>query len=218
MHKIHRLHIFIISLILVGCSHHHGNNHDNHRFDNAKKWQKAFENKKRDTWQKPMQVIKAVGVTKKSHIADIGSATGFFPVRLARVATEGRVWGIDLSPSMVRYLNKRASKEQLENLFSILASPDDPLIPRPVDFIFMVNTYHHINDRIDYFNRLRSKLRKNGKLVIIDFKKKRLPLGPKLEMKIAAKDIISELSASGYKLVKDHRFLEYQNLLEFEPR
>lgn len=208
--------IFFTLIALTSCSHKRGHQHSHHHFDDAKKWQQVFEKEQRDAWQKPMQVIQAVGVTKTSHVADIGSATGYFPVRIAKVATKGKVWGIDVSPSMVNFLNKRAEKEELENLYSTLATADDPLIPRPVDFIFMVNTYHHINNRVDYFAKLKSKLKKQGKLIIIDYKKQELPFGPKLSMKIAAKDIINELKRAGFKLVKAHRILKYQNLLEFK--
>ena len=213
-----RLHLFLLIFLivfLVGCSHR-AKHHGSHHFDNAKKWEKVFEKDQRDLWQKPMEVFKAVGIKKDSLVADIGSATGYFPVRLAKVASKGRVWGIDVAPSMVNFLNQRARQENLSNLFSILATPADPLIPEPVDFIFMVNTYHHINAREKYFESLINKLKDSGKLVIIDFKKQELPFGPPVDMKLSRDEITKELINAGYSLIKSHDILTYQNLLVFQ--
>ena len=106
-----------------------------------------FEDPSRDTWQKPDVVIDALNLEPSSLVADIGAATGYFPVRIARRLPEGRVWGIDVEPDMVRYLNARARKEGLSHLFSVLATENDPLLPEPVDVVLVVNTYHHISER-----------------------------------------------------------------------
>jgi ubiquinone/menaquinone biosynthesis C-methylase UbiE len=208
--------LLLCILIFANISYSADKKHHHHRFDNADKWSKIFENTKRDKWQQPDLVIKAVGIKKNSIIADIGSATGYFPIRLSKIATEGRVWGIDIEPNLVNFLNKRARTEGRHNLFSILGTFSDPLIPEKVDFIFIVNTYHHISKRNIYFKKLKSSLKKNGKLVIIDFKKGDLPFGPKDKMKIEKTVIIKELNDADYKLVQDHEILEYQHLLVLE--
>jgi ubiquinone/menaquinone biosynthesis C-methylase UbiE len=223
MKKINQLVLLTVLLVLSSCSshktshhkkkHHHKKGH--HRFDDAQKWAQIFEDKKRDEWQSPSRVIKAVGIKRNSIVADIGSATGYFPVRIAKKAKAGKVWGIDIEPNLVNYLNNRAKKEGIKNLYSILGTFSDPLIPEKVDFIFIVNTYHHISNRSAYFQNLRNALKKNGKIVIIDFRKGDLPFGPKDKMKLSKAQITSELQASGYKLHSDYSFLKYQNLLVF---
>jgi SAM-dependent methyltransferase len=215
----------LLSLLLLlnfSCSHKEHNGHKeghhghHHRFDDAEKWAKVFEDKKRDSWQRPARVIKEVGIKSNSLVADIGSATGYFPVRISKVANRGRVWGVDIEPNMVNFLNRRAKKERLSNVFSILGTFDDPLIPEPVDFIFIVDTYHHISKRLTYFKNLKSYLRKNGKVVIIDFRKGELPFGPKDAMKLSNATVISEMKEAGYKLDRDLDFLKYQYLLVFK--
>lgn len=206
--------LFFSLLISFSCANKH--HHEKHRFSDVKKWAKAFEDPKRDAWQKPNEIIKAVGVKQDSIVADIGSATGYFPVRLAKVSKNAKVWAIDLEPELVNYLNDRARVENHPNLYSILGTPYDSMIPEKVDFIFMVNTYHHISNRIKYFKNLKLKLKQDGKVVIVDFKKKRLPFGPKVEMKLSHEEITSEMLNAGYKLNKKVDILEYQNILVFE--
>lgn len=212
----------LLTFILASCSshqkHHDKGHAHHHRFDDAEKWAKVFEDEKRVAWQKPDEVFKAVGIKKTSLVADIGSATGFFPVRIAKVASKGRVWGVDVEPNLVNFLNRRAKKEKISNMYSILGTFTDPLLPEAVDFIFIVNTYHHISDRKIYFENLKGSLRKDGKIVIIDFRKGDLPFGPKDPMKISRDEIIKEMKEAKYILHSEHKFLPYQNLLIFSSK
>ncbi len=191
---------------------HHGGQH---RFTDAETWAKRFEGPERDTWQKPDAVIKALDLKQGSIIADIGSATGYFPVRFARAYPKGRVYGIDIEKNMVDYLNQRAVRENLSNLSSILVEPDDPKLPEPVDLVFICNTYHHIEDRQIYFEKLKKNLRPGGRLVIMDFIKGDLPVGPPDQMKLSPDEVISELLSAGYHLDQKLEMLPYQYFLIF---
>jgi SAM-dependent methyltransferase len=191
--------------------------HRQHRFEDAEKWAKRFENPARDRWQRPEAVVAALELDSTSLVADIGSATGYFPVRFARVVTRGKVYGIDIEPDMVDYLNARAEREGLDNLTSILGRPEDPLIPEPVDIIFICNTYHHIQDRQQYFQNLKRYFRPAGALIIVDFKKGDLPVGPPDDMKLSPEEVVAELAAAGYRLVPAKVELPYQYFLRFLP-
>jgi len=209
---------FLISGCLfaqTGGFQHHGES-PHHKFEDVDKWAEAFEDPERDAWQKPDEVIKAIDLSVHSTIADIGSATGYFPIRFARVAKEGKVFGVDIEQNMVDYLNERAAKEGLTNLESVLGETNDPKIPRQVDIVFICNTYHHIEERNKYFENLLKYLTSDGKLVIVDFKKGDLPVGPGDSMKIAKEDVIQEITSSGYKLSSSPSMLPYQYFLVFE--
>jgi SAM-dependent methyltransferase len=129
---------------------------------------------------------------------------------------KGRVYGVDIEKGMVDYLNDRAKREGLSNLSSLLGEIDNPKLPEPVDRIFICNTYHHIENRQHYFDTLKKSIRTGGKLVIIDFLKGSLPVGPPDNMKLAAESVVSELSGAGYRLVQKHEFLPYQYFLVFQ--
>jgi SAM-dependent methyltransferase len=195
------------------AGHHHGH----HRFDDAERWAAHFEDPARDVWQRPDAVVTALGLAPSARVADIGAATGYFPVRLARAVPEGRVWGVDIEPDMVRYLNERARREGLANLFAVLGTAADPLLPEPVDLVLVVNTYHHIEDRSGYFGRLRQHLRPGGRLAIVDFRMGDLPVGPPEAMKVPPEQVRAELESAGYRLVADDTgLLPHQYLLVFE--
>lgn len=198
-------------LFLTACA---TTQHKHHAFDDANAWAASFDDPSRDAWQKPDEVIAALALPKNARIADIGSATGYFSVRLARAVPEGKVWGLDVESSMVDYLNSRAEKEELRNLTSQLAAFDDPKIPEPVDVIIVVNTYHHLEARKVYFAKLADKLKPDGRIVIIDFTRQS-KMGPPTDMKVSADGVTFELTSAGYKLAAKHEFLPEQFFLVY---
>src|SRR5512146_3217056 len=60
-----------------------------HSFSNAEHWAHVFDDPARDAWQKPHEVIQALGLAPDAVVADIGSGTGYFSARLARMLTKG---------------------------------------------------------------------------------------------------------------------------------
>lgn len=195
----------------------HGPQPMHQRFDDAERWSKVFDDPERDAWQKPDEVIGAFKLAPDAAVADIGSGTGYFAVRLARALPAGRVFGADLEPDMVRYLNERAAREKLPNLSSHVAAADDPRIPAPVDLALVVNTYHHIGRRQGYFSRLKKSLKAQGRVAIVDFKPDS-PIGPPKRHRIAANAVADEMTRAGYALEASPDFLPYQYLLIFRPR
>ena len=81
-----------------------------HEFGDAEKWERIFDDPKRDAWQKPQEVIKALALKPDAVVADIGAGTGYFAVRFARLLPKGRIYAADIEPDMVRHLTQRAKR------------------------------------------------------------------------------------------------------------
>jgi cyclopropane fatty-acyl-phospholipid synthase-like methyltransferase len=206
--------LLFASLFVIACKTTPEGHHSGHHFDDADAWAAQFEDPKRETWQKPAEVISALAPAVDAKIADIGSATGYFPVRIAKALPKSRVYGVDVESSMVDYLNKRAEREELTNLSSHLAEYADAKIPEPVDVILMVNTYHHIEARPAYFAKLKNSLKPGGRIAIIDFTRTS-KMGPEASEKIPPEEVEAELKTAGFKLLETHSFLPEQFFLVF---
>jgi cyclopropane fatty-acyl-phospholipid synthase-like methyltransferase len=179
----------------------------------------ALEDPKRDAYQKPDEVLAALALEPGEKVADIGSGSGYFALRLARAVGEaGRVYAVDVSPEMVRHLNRRVRDARLTNVCSILAEPDDPLLPEPVDRFFVCDTWHHVEAQERYLALIKAALRPGGQVVMIDFHKRELPVGPPPAMKIAREDLVRQMESAGFRLAAEHTFLPYQYFLVFTVR
>ncbi|HEY5937619.1 MAG TPA: class I SAM-dependent methyltransferase [Kofleriaceae bacterium] len=176
---------------------HHAPGGMQHKFDDAEKWAKIFDDPKRDEWQQPDKVIAALALTPKMTVADIGAGTGYFTVRLARAVPEGEVIATDIEPEMVRYLAERAKRDQLPNVRAVATPADDPqLPPAGVDRILVVDVWHHLGDRVAYAKKLAAGLRQGGKLAIVDFKL-HAKMGPPRQHRLAPEAIAADLRAAG---------------------
>ena len=106
-----------------------------------------------------------------------------------------------------------------KNVIPVLASFDNPrLPPAAVDLVLVVDTFHHIDQRLGYFQRLSGVLRPGGRIAIIDWRIDRLPVGPPPDHKIAREQVIAEMEAAGYRLVDERpTLLPYHYFLVFQP-
>lgn len=187
--------------------------HMEHHFDPAAS-AKMFDDPARDAWQMPDRVIATLDLKPGQSVADIGSGTGYFSVRLAKSAAAPKVFGCDIEPGMVKYLQDRAAKEGLSNVVSLQASAESPNLPESVDLVLIVDTYHHIGDREVYFRKVAKSLKPGGRVAIIDFKPDS-PEGPPKEFRFAPEKFQSEMAKAGYKLAGKYDFLPRQNFLIF---
>jgi ubiquinone/menaquinone biosynthesis C-methylase UbiE len=192
--------------------------HEAHKLHaNPDEYIKALDDPKRDAYQKPHEVMEALAVKEGEVIADIGSGSGYFTLRLAKhVGPSGRVYAVDVSPDMIRHLNTRVRDAGLTNVSTILAPPDDPLVPQLVDRFLIVDVWHHIDDQAGYLAKMKKRRKPGGHVIMIDFHKRELPVGPPVGMKIAREDLLKQMSSSGFRLAAEHTFLPYQYFLVFE--
>jgi SAM-dependent methyltransferase len=184
------------------------------RFHDAAGWASRFDDPSRASWQKPDDVIKALALAPESVVADIGAGTGYFSVRLARALPNGRVYGSDIEPEMVRYLRERAVKENLPSLHAVGATRESPALPEPVDLALFVNVQGLMVNPGDYFSRLRALLKPGGRVAIIATRLDS-PIGARGGMRASAEQIKRDMARQGYALAAEHDFLPYQYFIVF---
>lgn len=172
---------------------------------------------RRDEWQKPDEVVKAMNLKSGDVIADIGAGDGYFTRRFAEeVSPGGLALGLEISSSNVASMKRDAERLGLDNYKALLVESDDPgLDPESVDVVFLCIAYHHLRNRVDYFKTTSSCLKKNGRVVIVDFYKKQMAIGPSPSHCVAREVVLEEMKAAGYILLEDKDFLQYQYYLEF---
>jgi ubiquinone/menaquinone biosynthesis C-methylase UbiE len=188
--------------------------HLKHQFDNPSEWAKSFDDPARDDWQMPARVIDALQLTPGMKVADVGAGTGYFTMRLAKAPAAPTVYAVDIEKGMVEHIQQRAMHDGLTNIVGVLAGADRSNLPEPVDLVLMVDTYHHIPNRVAYFNALKSHMKPGARLAIIDFRKG-APAGPPEEFRFTAEQISAELAQAGFALQTSHDFLPRQLFLVY---
>ena len=207
-----------LSFALTGCNGQTANKHEpatEQRFSDIDKWVRMFENPERVKWSKPAEVVRAMELRPSDIVADIGAGTGYFTRLIAMAVPQGKAIGLDIEDSMVKYMKDDAKKLGLNNYDAKVVPTDSAkLASNSVNIVFLSNTYHHISNRVDYFKAVAKGLKKDGRVVIVDFYKDS-KIGPPRDHKLAKSVALKEMKEAGYKLVKTHNVLEHQYFLEF---
>jgi FkbM family methyltransferase len=186
-----------------------------HRFDDPKKWSATFDDPERDKWQKPDQIIAALSLKPTDRVADIGAGTGYLAVRLARHLPAGTVYAVDVEQKMVDHLAERAKAHGIGNLQAVTGAATSANLPEKVDVVVLLNVYHHISGRPEYFKRLQSSLKPGSRVAIVEFRPES-PIGAPKHLRLSAKQIETEMTAAGYRPAGLHDFLPYQNFMVFQ--
>ena len=194
-------------------------NRDPHGPRNVAAYIDNLDSSSRDAYQMPDAVVQALGLHPDDVVADVGCGPGYFTRRLARAVPAGVVYAVDVEPRQLDRLNAHLRDDGLVNVVPVLATTADPHLPAGrLDMILVVDTYHHFDNRVQYLQTLKRGLKPTGRLVLIDYRKEPLPVGPPVAHKLAREQELSETEHAGFQLIDEPTFLPYQYFLIFTPR
>ncbi len=184
-----------------------------HAPQSASEYAHILEDPGRDAWQKPHEVVMALKLRPEEVVADLGSGSGYFTRRFAHHVA--KVYAVDIDAGLLKLI----AKDGLANVETVLATADDPkLPPNSVDTIFICDVLHHIENRAAYYPKLARALRPGGRIAIVDFYKRELPVGPPVAMKLTPELVTRELAQAGFRKTASEDFLPYQYFLVFKKQ
>jgi ubiquinone/menaquinone biosynthesis C-methylase UbiE len=163
---------------------------------------------------KPDEVIRHLEIQPGMQIADLGAGGGYYTVRFAQlVGEQGKVYAVDVNENFLNIIGEEGANRGLKNIRTILANPDDSLLPeKSVDLVFVRNVYHHLPSPEKYFQALKKKLRPGGRVAIVEYRK----LGFFSLIRIfghytAEEEVLETMGRAGYRLANKYEFLKKQS-------
>jgi ubiquinone/menaquinone biosynthesis C-methylase UbiE len=126
------------------------------------------------------RVLKRVVAKKieKGMAIDIGTGPGIFPIFISKSLPEIQFKAIDLSPVMIDLAKRNAAEEGLGNRirFEVGSAYSLPCEDHSIDLLLCINTLHHLDRPVDFFNEGARVLREGGGFVIVDFHRDTSPV------------------------------------------
>ena len=131
-----------------------------------------LESPDRAAWQKPDQIMDALGIADGSRVADIGAGAGWFSIQLARrVGPNGVVYAEDVQRPMLEAIRRRVSREGLQNVQPVFGTSTEPNLPKgALDAILMVDVYSEVEQPVAFLRTLAVALKPNGRIGIVNYK------------------------------------------------
>jgi predicted methyltransferase len=176
----------------------------------------------RDQWQKPDQIMDAIGVAEGSIVAELGAAGGWFTLRLAeRVGPNGSVYAEDIQQAMLEGISRRMLSQNIANVKTVLGTPSDPHLPRGLDAALISDAFHEMDDPEDprlvvtLLRNVVESLKPQGRLGIVDWTPGNGGPGPDADHRVDPKIVIEAARAAGLQLIKREDFPPFVFLLVF---
>jgi predicted methyltransferase len=176
----------------------------------------------REQWQKPDQIMDAIGVAEGSKVAELGAAGGWFTLQLAeRVGPNGRVYAEDIQRAMLEGISRRMQSENLTNVTTVLGTPSDPQLPPGLDAALISDAFHEMDDPEDptvvvtLLRNVARSLKPQGRLGIVDWTPGHGGPGPAADHRVDPRTVIAAANAAGFQLIKREDFPPFVFLLVF---
>ena len=179
----------------------------------------------RDQWQPPELIMDVLRISDGATVADLGAGGGWFTIKLARRVSGGVVYAEDIQPRMIAAIRRRALRENLFNVKTVLGTPNDPMLPQGIDAVLILDSYHEMacavgpscEDPVPLLKNVARSLKPQGSLGIVDFNPGEGGPGPAPDERVAPDAVIRAAAAAGFRLERNENLppFQFQYLLVF---
>ena len=171
------------------------------------------------TKNKPLMIIKNLNIQKGDIIGDIGTGGGYFSFEFSkRVGDNGKVYAIDINQKALDFIGVKLKKEGINNIKTVLANENGFHLPEKVNLLFSRNAFHHMSEPVEYFKNINHFLKDNGKLALIDHKKRGFSFTGIFGHYTTEQEVIDVMSKAGFILSEKFDFLSEQSFMIFKKK
>jgi ubiquinone/menaquinone biosynthesis C-methylase UbiE len=152
-----------------------------------------------------------VGVRPGMIIGEVGAGHGYFTFKLSqRVGESGKIYANDISRSALRYLRDRCDREGITNIETVIGEVEDPLLPKGLDMVFIVNAFHDLAKPVELLNNLSLRLKPDAYVVILDRDPEKA--SHSTDHFLSREEVLERIEESVFELERLETFLPQHNI------
>ncbi len=174
----------------------------------------------RDTRQEEENTQLAINKIVLLHntvIADIGAGTGYYSFQLAAKLPNSKVFAVEVQDALINYLQAKKAQLKDSNVTIIQGSAQSVnLPPNSIDLAIMVDVYHELKFPHEMLQSIKTALRKDGKILLIEYRGEDRSVPIKPLHKTTVVQLNKELNANGFQLFSQGEFLPIQHFLLYQ--
>jgi len=171
-----------------------------HKFDPAN--MSRLDNPERKKLLPPREILLDFGIKSGDIILDIGAGSGYFALPAATIAgQDGKIIAADTSQVMLDELKCRQTETAIENIETILSTEYEISLPNhTVDFALIALVLHEIENKPRLLKMIFTKLKRTGKIAIVEWEKKNTLIGPPQDDRISLEETRALVEELGYSV------------------
>lgn len=173
----------------------------------------------RRSWFNPEKILADAGLSSGMIFMDIGSGDGFFSILAAKIVGEtGLVYAVDTDSLAIEKLKRRVTENGFNNIKTIVAEAEDTILCKGcADVIFYSIVLHDFHNPLKVLHNAKKMLKSSGKLVDLDWKKKRMAFGPPEQIRFSEEKASTLITATGFKIVNVRDAGSYHYVITAKP-
>ncbi len=154
-------------------------------------------------------ILNKIAIDDRQHVAELGCGNfGFFVFPLAKlVGRSGRVYAVDILRGTLEEIKKRALKDNLPQIIPIWSNLEvfkaTNIETSSLDSALLVNVLHQSDKRIEIIREAVRLLKRNGKLLIVEWNNAPSPLGPEPDKRVKLEALKSAASKLGLDIKEE---------------
>ena len=163
-------------------------------------WQALFPN--------PAQILALIGLAPGMDVVDLCVGDGWFTLQMAKIARH--VMAVDIDAKMLALASSRLGQERISNCDYQLGDAYGltEFVARPVDLVFMANSFHGVPDRERLARIVGEALKPGGRFAIVNWHQlprekttvRGQPRGPQTELRLSPQQTFESVEAGGLKI------------------
>jgi ubiquinone/menaquinone biosynthesis C-methylase UbiE len=149
----------------------------------------------------PDSILGKAGLSRDTVFADLGCGSGYFAIPASLIVK--KVFAIDVQEEMLDIIREKIRIGKLTNIETLLSKESSiPLPDNSVDVLFMANVFHELDDRGAILKEAKRIISGRGRLIIIDWKKMEMEMGPPIEERLSEDEVVSICEDGGFRILE----------------
>jgi len=165
-----------------------------------------FEEERSGLLMDPEKVLEEAGISEGEKVADFGCGIGFYTIPAAKkVGERGIVFALDVNKDFLDVVKSKATYENLSNIKTILIDLEKvPLnLEEPIDWVLVIDLLYQVQDKEKIFEQAKRILSKDGKVLLIEWKKEETPLGPPVKDRVSKEELLNLIKKYNFQIIKE---------------
>lgn len=155
----------------------------------------------------PEYILERADVKDPKVLVDVGAGTGFFSVPFAQKFPNSKIFALDISETMVTWMTDNILPHYPNIVVNLMNNNQLDLPDSSVDFLFMINLHHELDEPLKMLAECKRVLKPGGKIAISDWKREQTDGGPPLEIRYEIATVEQELKQTQFQEINSYNEL-----------
>lgn len=170
-------------------------------------------------WFHPKLSLEKIGLRAGMVFLDIGCGYGFFTIPAAQiVGIEGKVFAVDVAASAIDLLKRDAIVKGLKNITAIVGAAEETVFCSGcADMVFYSIVLHDFRDPAKVLQNAKLMLKRSGRVVNVDWKKKPTGIGPPVDIRFSEEQASNLMEQAGFTIESIQNLESYFYIVTAKP-